>query len=72
MWDGIEAYSESECLKREIYSYMGVSAPSWAMQALLRCADNLAISVVEAKLPTTWDIKFPKCWEAFPYSNTVC
>jgi hypothetical protein len=36
------------------------------MQALLKCAGNFVVSVVEAKLPTNWDSMSPKCWEAFP------
>ena len=51
---------------RGMYSNKGVSAPLWAMQAFLRCEGNLAMSVVEAKLPINWDSTSPKCWEAFP------
>lgn len=61
----IEAYSDSDFRMRGIYPYKVVSAPPWVMQALLKCAGNFVMSVVEAKLPTNSDNMSPKCWEAF-------
>lgn len=58
-------YSRLEFRMRGIYSYKQVSAPPWAIQALLRCTDNCSISFVEAKLPINWERISPKCWEAF-------
>lgn len=64
-----EAYSESDFLIRGIYSYKVVSAPPWAMQALLRCEGNSVKSTVEDKLPINSNSMSPKCWEAFIQLN---
>lgn len=60
-----EAYSESEFRIRGIYSNKVVTAPPWAIQALLKCAGNSVMSVVDAKLPINSDKISPKCLEAF-------
>lgn len=52
-----------------MYSYKDVSAPPWAMQALLKCEGNSVKSTVEAKVPINSDSMSPKCWEAFTQFN---
>lgn len=64
-------YSASEFRIRGMYSYKDVSTPRWAMQALLRCAGNSVMSIVEANLPINWERMSPKCWEAFPQLNEI-
>lgn len=61
-----KSYSVSDSRIRGIYSNRAVSLPLCAMQALLRCSGNRAISTEDANFPINSDRMSPKCREAFP------